>query len=210
MKKFIILLLLPFISACRPEPELADLVRYMVVQTQYDQASINESQNIFHTYSSFTMRLDTLGFVSTRYSNTYIVDGAGDDFVRPVSRLVRNSLIHSGFTLVNANENPDFGVNVIVLDNFNFFQTVNYPMFYPGGYFGYYGFFFPIVSTYFSVYGTLVIEVVDIKNYSANGNRYKVIWRAYIGDLYATLDLKNNTLEAIGQAFQQSPYIQRP
>jgi hypothetical protein len=196
------------LAGCNLEPQLGELVKDMVVQTVYDQASVNDSQNIFTTYSTFTIREDTLGFVSTRYSNTYITDGPSDDFVKPVSRLVRDSVIASGFTKVAPTANPDFAVNVLVLDNFNFFQTITYPGFYPG-YYGYYGYYYPFVSTYYSSYGTLVIEIVDVKNYAANGNKYKVIWKAYMGDLYATVDLKGKTLEAVAQAFKQSPYIRK-
>ncbi|QOI97090.1 MAG: DUF4136 domain-containing protein [Flammeovirgaceae bacterium] len=196
------------LAGCNLEPQLGELVKDMVVQTQYDQTSINASQNIFTTYATFTIREDTIGFVSTRYTNTYIVDGTGDDFVKPVSRLVRDSVLASGFTKVAPTANPDFAVNVTVLDNFNFFQTITYPAFYPG-YYGYYGYYYPFVSTYYSSYGTLVIEIVDVKNYAANGNKYKVIWKAYMGDLYATIDLKAKTMEAVTQAFKQSPYISK-
>lgn len=196
------------LTGCNLEPQLGELVKDMVVQTQYDEESINVSQNIFTTYATFTIREDTIGFVSTRYSNTNIVDGAGDDFVKPVSRLVRDSVLASGFIRVAPTANPDFAVNVTVLDNFNFFQTITYPGYYPG-YYGYYGYYYPYVSTYYSSYGTLVIEIVDVKNYVANGNKYKVIWKAYMGDLYATIDLKAKTLEAVTQAFKQSPYIRK-
>jgi hypothetical protein len=199
---------LSVLTGCNLEPQLGELVKDMVVQTVYDQGSVNASQNIFTTYSTFTIREDTIGFVSTRYSNTYITDRPSDDFVKPVSRLVRDSILASGYTKVAPTENPDFAVNVTVLDNFNFFQTLSYPTFYPG-YYGYYGYYYPIVSTYYSSYGTLVIEIVDVKNYAANGNKYKVIWKAYMGDLYATIDLKTKTLEAVSQAFSQSPYIEK-
>jgi hypothetical protein len=55
----------------------------------------------------------------------------------------------------------------------------------------------------------MVIQVVDNKNYVANGNKYKVIWTAFVGDLAATLDLKGKSLEAVDQAFEQSPYISK-
>ena len=63
------------------------------------------------------------------------------------------------------------------------------------------------MNTYSAQYASMVIEIVDIKN--ATGNDYKVIWKAFIGDLYTTFDLKTKTLEAIDQAFIQSPYIQK-
>jgi hypothetical protein len=106
-------------------------------------------------------------------------------------------------------ENPDFALKIVVLENFSFFQTVSYPGYY-SGYYGYYGGYYgPVVDTYSSNFVTLVIEVVDIKNYAANGNKYNVIWSAYIGDLLTTYDRKNKILYAVDQAFEQSPYFSK-
>ncbi len=207
----------PFIAAaacmsftgCRLEPDLAELVKDMVVQTQYDQESVTDNFSIFNTYNTFTMRIDTMGLVSTRTRDSLLIDGSGQDFVKSVTRKVRDKMAGAGYTLVNRNENPDFSVNVILLDNFNFFQTITYPPYYGSWYYGYYGYWFPFVTTYAASYGTVAIEVVDIKNYAANGNRYKIIWKAFIGDIYTSLDQLNNTLKAIDQAFAQSPYISK-
>ncbi len=197
------------LSACRLEPDLAELVQNMVVQTRYDEQSVTESFNIFNTYSTFTMRVDTMGLVSTRTTDTLLVDASGQDYVKSVTRRVRDKVVQAGFTLAEPDGNPDFSVNVILLDNFSFFQTITYPPYYSSWYYGYYGYWFPYVTTYASSYGTVAIEIVDIKNYAANGNRYKIIWKAFIGDIYTSIDPKTKTLEAVDQAFAQSPYIQK-
>jgi hypothetical protein len=197
------------LTGCRLEPDLAELVQDMLVQTQYDQASITPTGNIFHTYATFTMLLDTMGLVSTRTRDSLLIDGSGQDFVKSVTRRVRDKVQEAGFTLVSPNENPDFSVNVVLLDNFSFFQTITYPPYYSSWYYGYYGYWYPFVTTYASSYGTVAIEIVDIKNYAANGNKFKIIWKALIGDIYASVDRKGKTLEAVDQAFTQSPYIRR-
>ncbi|GIV37991.1 MAG: hypothetical protein KatS3mg032_2370 [Cyclobacteriaceae bacterium] len=197
------------LAACRLEPDLAELVQDMVVQTQYDEQSVTESFNIFNTYSTFTMRIDTMGLVSTRTRDTLLVDASGQDFVKSVTRRVRDKVLQAGFLPVGSSETPDFSVNVILLDNFSFFQTVTYPPYYSSWYYGYYGYWFPYVTTYASSYGTVAIEIVDIKNYAANGNRYKIIWKAFIGDIYTSVDQKTKTLEAVDQAFAQSTYIRK-
>lgn len=196
------------ILGCRMEPDLGELVQDMVVQTRYDEESVSPAFNIFHTYSTFAMRIDTMGLVSTRYSDTLIIDGAGGNFVKSVTRRVRDKILQAGYTQVTPQENPDFSVNVILLDNFSFFQAINYAPFY-SWYWGYYGYWLPYVATYTTSYGTLAIEIVDIKNYAANGNKYKIIWKAFIGDIYASVDRDTKTLEAVNQAFAQSPYIQK-
>lgn len=200
------------LSGCNMEPQLVERSADMVVQTKYDENSINAASNIFTTYSTFILRIDTIGYVSTRSTDTILVDGVNINvtggYVTPVVNSVLLHLNAAGFVKGTEEEDPDFAVNITVLQDFDFFQTINYPGFYPG-YYGYYGYYYPIVTTYYSNYATMVIEVVDIKNFSLNGNGYKVIWKASIGDLISTVDLRTKTLEAIDQAFLQSPYINK-
>jgi hypothetical protein len=212
MKRIAAVLIVMSIAGCAREPEVVDLVKYMVVQTDYDLEQINEEENIFNDYSTFVLREDTLGFVSTYTSDTILMDEPGTriDFVNAVIEKVSVNATERGFTRVADNEDPDFAIKIVVLENFSFFQTVSYPGYY-SGYYGYYGGYYgPIVNTYASNFVTLVIEVVDIKNYAANDNKYKVVWSAYIGDLLTTYDRKNKILQAVDQAFEQSPYFNRP
>jgi len=207
----IVILIVVGIAGCAREPEVADLVKYMLVQTDYDLEEISEDENIFNDYSTFVLRQDTLGFVSTYTIDSILLDEPGTriDFVNALIEKVGTHAAERGFERVEDNENPDFAIKIVVLENFSSFQTVSYPGYY-SGYYGYYGGYYgPIVSTYSSNFVTLVIEVVDIKNYAANGNKYKVVWSAYIGDLLTTYDRKNKILYAVDQAFEQSPYFSK-
>lgn len=117
---------------CKLEPDLGELVQNMVVQTRYDRDSVTPDFNIFNTYSTFTMRIDTMGLVSTRYTDTLLIDDSGGDFVKSVTRRVRDKVLEAGYIRVQPQDNPDFAVNVILLDNFSFFQAINYAPFIPG------------------------------------------------------------------------------
>jgi hypothetical protein len=63
------------------------------------------------------------------------------------------------------------------------------------------------VSTYASNTGTLVVEVVDLKNKTAD-NKVKVIWSSYMGDVYSSFDPAAQAEDAIDQSFTQSPYLE--
>ena len=205
-----IVLLGMLVSACELQPQSGQLARDFVVQTQYDQVSIDN--DIFSTYNTFIIREDTIGLVKRTVDpdEAYYTDeeftGIPGGYVKPVIALVKENLSARGFDQVTEEDDPDFAVNIVILENFSFFQTVNYLPTY-GGYYGYYGYYLPVVNTYYSQFASMVIEIVDVKN--ATGNDYKVIWKAFIGDLYTTFDLKTKTLEAIDQAFVQSPYISK-
>ncbi|MBX2964507.1 MAG: DUF4136 domain-containing protein [Cyclobacteriaceae bacterium] len=198
------------LGACELQPQSGELARDMVVQTQYDQPSV--AADIFSTYNTFIIREDTIGYVKRGVNpdEAYVTDanftGIAGGYVKPIIALTKGNLSERGFIQVAEEDDPDFAVNIVILEDFSFFQTVNYLPSY-GGYYGYYGYYFPVVSTYYSQYASMVIEIVDIKN--ATGTDYKVIWKAFIGDLYTTFDLKGKTLEAIDQAFVQSPYISK-
>jgi hypothetical protein len=211
MKSAVAILIVIGMAGCTLEPEMVDRVKYMLVETEYDTEQVNEAENVFNTYATFVLREDTLGFVSTYTSDTILLDEPGTriDFANAVIDEVSAQAIERGFTRVEADENPDFAIKIVVLENFNFYQTVSYPGYY-SGYYGYYGGYYgPIVNTYASNFVTLVIEVVDIKNYLINDKKYIVIWSAYIGDLLTTYDRKNKILYAVNQAFQQSPYFSK-
>jgi len=208
MRGLFLILLLLNLSSCMQEPESAELAKYMVVQTKYNQEFINDSENIFDTYSTFVIREDTMGFVSTATDAEYLLESDVPGFVIPVVDSIRDGFIAFGYDLVTVEDDPDFAVNVVVLQNFDYYQSINYGYGYPGSYYSYYGYYYPTVSTYYSNYVTLLIQVVDAKNPNIN-QEYPIIWSAYIGDLNATLDLPGKTLEAVGQAFEQSPYIKK-
>jgi hypothetical protein len=116
-----------------------------------------------------------------------------------------------GFSKVGRTENPDLRINVYVVNDFNLFQEVVYPNYYYPSYYGYgygYGSYYgyPYINTYASNTGSLVVEMLDLKNITVT-NTVKVIWSAYMGDVYSTIDLIKQSEEAISQAFVQSPYL---
>ena len=201
------LVLLLICMSCIQEPEIDNLVKYMLVQTEYNEEFVNNEENIFDTYATFVIREDTIGFVSNTSETEYLTEGDVPGFVSPVVDAIRDEFAQ-GYQQVTEDANPDFAVNVIVLENFNYYQSYNYGYGYPGSYYGYYGYYYPVVTTYYSNYVTLLVQVVDAKNPNFN-NEYPIIWSAYIGDLNATLDLTGKTLEAVDQAFVQSPYINK-
>ena len=206
-RTFPIILLLTACMSCMQEPEMGNLVQHMLVQTAYNEDFINQNENVFEGYSTFVIREDTIGFVSNLSDTEYLTEEDVTDFVNPVVDAIRDGFAQD-YQQVTDDANPDFAVNVVVLENFSYYQTYNYGYGYPGSYYSYYGYYYPMVNTYYSNYVTLLVQVVDAKNPNLQ-NEYPIIWSAYIGDLNATLDLKGKTLEAIETAFAQSPYLKK-
>lgn len=199
-----ILLAMTF-NGCHPEPEAVKLIDQLAVATNYDPEAD------FTSYVTYALPTDTIGFISNT-SNDTIVVASKSEFPRPVLAAIRKNLDARGFTRVSRNQDPDLGVNVLVVNDFNVFQQVVYPSYgYPGNYYsGYYGYsswyYYPYINTYAYNTGVLIIEIVDLKNKTPD-NKVRVVWDAYMGDLYSTLDRIPQSEEAIDQAFVQSPYL---
>jgi hypothetical protein len=191
--------------SCRPEPEAVDLVDQLVVSTNYDNTAN------FSSFTTYAIPTDTIGFISETSPDTIIV-ASKSTFPRPVLQTINSDLQARGYSRVNRNQNPDIGINVLVVNDLNVFQDVVYPNNYGGYYGGYYGYnswySYPYVQTYAYNTGVLIIEVVDLKHLTPD-NKVKVLWTAYMGDVYSTLDLERQAVDAIHQAFTQSPYLTR-
>lgn len=196
---------LAILAGCYPEPETVPLVDDLVVVTNFDP------ETEFSSYSTYTIPTDTIGFISNNSNDTILV-AAESGYPRPVLNALRAELDARGYTEVPQGEDPDIGVKVVVVNNLDIFQDFVYPGYgYPGyyysGYYGYGGWYYPpYVATYVQNTGVLIVELVDLKNRNAN-NQVKVVWNAYMGDLYTTVDLIPQTQRAIVQAFVQSPYL---
>ncbi|HET9486867.1 MAG TPA: DUF4136 domain-containing protein, partial [Chryseosolibacter sp.] len=150
--------------ACQTEPDSAELIDEMVVSTNYDPEAN------FAAYSTYAIPTDTIGFVSNKSSDT-IITSPESTYPRHVLNVIKDNMEARGYTRVGRNENPDLGVNVMVVNDFNVFQEVVYPNYYGYGgnyYPGYYGYgsyyYYPYVNTYAYNTGVLIIEIVDLKN----------------------------------------------
>ena len=192
--------------SCQTEPDSEKLIDQMVVSTNYDPEAD------FSAYTTYAIPTDTIGFISNNSTDT-IITSPESTFPRHVLSAIRRNLDDRGYVRVGRNEDPDIGVNVMVVNDFNMFQEVVYPggYGYPGSYYsGYYGYgsyyYYPYVNTYAYNTGVLIIELVDLKNRTPD-NKVKVVWDAYLEDVYSTIDRLKQSEDAINQAFIQSPYL---
>ena len=202
-KLFILLTGALILCSCQKEPDNLRLYDELVVSTNFD------CDAAFGSYSTFAISKDTIGFLSNANPNdTILVSSAQNDFYpKTVLDRVMQNMNDRQYTKVERNQNPDLGVNVYVVTDLNLFQQVIYPNYYYPSYYGYGSYYsYPYVGTYAYNTGSLVVELVDLKNRTPD-NKVKVIWSAYMGDVYSTIDLKKQSVEAIDQAFIQSNYI---
>lgn len=191
--------------SCQPAEDTARLLDDLVVSTNYD------TEVDFGQYTTYSIATDTLGFVSNNSPNDTLLIQRESDYPRPVLQKVHSNMSARGYARVDSNEDPDLRINVYVVNDFNLFQEVVYSNYYYPSYYGYgygYGSYYgyPYVNTYATNTGSLVIEILDLRNVTTD-KKVRVIWSAYMGDVYSTIDLIKQSEEAIDQAFVQSPYL---
>jgi Domain of unknown function (DUF4136) len=189
--------------SCQTEPDNLKLYDEFVVSTNFDPEAT------FSSYATYAIPTDTIGFVSDTNPNDTILVARADNnyYPRKVLEQVMANMDDRLYNRVNRNENPDLGVNVYVVKDLNIFQQIVDPGYYYPYYYGYGSYYsYPYISTYAYNTGTLVVEIVDLKNVTPD-NKVKVIWNAYMGDVYSAIDLTQQSLEAIDQAFVQSNYL---
>lgn len=204
MKKIVVILLaISFLFSCQSEPDSLKLFDELVVSTNYD------AEAAFGAYSTYAIPTDTIGFVSDRNPNDTILISTSNNghFPRRVLQQIMQNLNDRSFTRIDRKENPDLAVNVYIVNDLNLFQQVVYPNYYYPYYYGYGSFYsYPFINTYAYNTGALVVELVDLKNVRP-GNQVKVVWNAYMGDVYSTVNLADQAVKAIDQAFIQSNYL---
>jgi hypothetical protein len=202
-KLFVIILATTALWGCQSEPDNLRLFDEMVVSTNF------EPEAVFSTYTTYAIPTDTIGFVSDTNPNDTILVAETDNgfYPRKVLEQVMKNMDGRLYNRVERNENPDLGVNVYVVKDFNVFQQIVDPGYYYPYYYGYGSYYsYPYVNTYAYNTGALIVEIVDLKNVTPD-NKVRVIWNAYMGDVYSALDLTQQSLDAIDQAFVQSQYL---
>jgi hypothetical protein len=205
MERYLFPCLIFLMGSCFDKPSSGDLVKDMVVQTNFDNTVD------FKIFSTYAMPLDTVGLVSNTSDASAIIN----NYSKAVVSAVKKNLDMQGYQRVELNENPDFGVNIFIVNDLSVFQSVVYPNYYYGypgygygSYYGYGGYYnYPYVNTQVYNQAILVIEFADLKSIQ-NGNA-RVVWTANIGDLITSVDQNVKVLEAINQAFVQSPYLRK-
>ncbi len=207
MKKRYFLLAFGFVAffACRKIPDTSNLSVNFVVQTSKDPAAN------FGNYKTYYIS-DTIALKTTDPTDTLWTD----DDAKQLVEAVKTNMSARGYTLVSSSHStPDLGLGLTAIKDLNI--GVVYPGwwwgYWGGCYWGYCGYppYYPWYGGGF-VYsiptGTIILDMIDLKNASENSKLTEIWGSVMSGGLgYTSDDIQLGT-EAIDQAFTQSPYVQ--
>jgi hypothetical protein len=195
------------LSSCTKYPGVVDrLDEDMVVMTQYD------TKNDFGQYTTFAVP-DSL---------VYYTDSDSGRVKNSNTQLVVNQIIENmqarGYTLAGPGQVPDLGFNITL------FKNTNIDVYYPGWYWGYGGYYppdywyggwygwdyyYPYYPVYVTSYtaGSIVIDMVDLKNADPITEQISIPWNVYIRALLTGYHTQAEITGSIDQAFEQTPQL---
>jgi len=203
---FLLSLCLVTFFACRKTPDTSQLSVNFVVQTA------REPDANFASYKTYYIS-DTIALKTTNPNDTLWTDADA----KQLSDAVKANMNARGYTLVSHGSRPDLGLGLTVV------KDLNLGVVYPGWWWGYWGgcywYYYCGYPPYYPWYGgggfvysiptgTIILDMIDLKNADANG-KLTVVWGSVMsGGLGYTSDDLQLGVDAIDQSFEQSPYLQ--
>jgi hypothetical protein len=208
--KFLYLLILAgslIFTSCTKYPGVVDrLDEDLVVLTQYDVKAD------FSQYSTFAIPDSIVYYTDTDSGR---IQNANTNLL--VNQIVQN-MESRGYNRVAPDQDPDLGFNVTL------FKNTNIDVYYPGWYWGYggyyppdywyggwygYDYYYPYYPVYVTSYstGTVVIDLVDLKNVNVIDQKISIPWNAYIRALLTGYHTSAEITHSIDQAFIQTPEL---
>ena len=213
MKKVVPIFLLALaFTACQKEPDLNDLSSDLIVYTSYAKDCD------FGRYTTFAIP-DSILLLDDKQKPSYY--SADDPRTIAIIGAIVSEMEGRGFVQVEDNTTANLGVQVSYVKNTNTIVTYantnpywwyGYNYYWPYSYWNpyYYGwnpyYSYPITYTY--TVGSLITEIVALKDADASTKKIPVVWTAYMAGILSSNQLNlNRTLTGIYQAFEQSPYL---
>lgn len=206
--KWLMLGLVVAAIGCQKTPDLDQLSTNQVVATDRDL------QANFANYSTYHIS-DTVSIVATDPKDSILTGPLALQLVNAV----KTNMNSRGYTFVARNASPDLGLRLTVIKDVTRTAVCGgwwdgwwgwYPPYwwgYPGG-----GYYYPWCTTYTYTIGTSTLYMFDIKSAKGGSGTIRALWGATAFGVFSTTNNNTNaqlTVDAINQAYQQSPYIQK-
>lgn len=210
MKKlFLFLLTAVAITACQKEPDLSDLDDDYVVFTDYDRLAD------FGTFTTFYMP-DSILLITEKQEATYWTNSE----VKYILEALEENMTGRGYTRIEEKGTADMGLQISYIENTNYlvnyvnnYWWYGYPGYWGPGYWGpgwTGGWYYPYPVVYSYSIGSFLIELIDLTD-ADNSRRLRIVWDSYMAGYLSGSSRVNRDLaiQAVDQAFVQSPYLTR-
>jgi hypothetical protein len=199
MRKMLKIMLVVFItgtlSGCYPEgPDYYD--DYDIVYTNYD------NNYVFTGHPKYAIP-DKIIKITGNMDAGKPPEYVGSAYSTQMLNTMKANMASLGYSLVDVSANPDFVLMPSALEN----EHVEYYYDYWGYYWGWY---YPYPMTYSYKSGSLMMDLIDYKDISADGKR-RVVWTGIVNGLLegSSSEFTARMNKTINQAFSQSEYLRQ-
>lgn len=206
MKKIFLLYIMAvgtIIVSCQKSPDTDRLDNNYLVYTNYDAGTDFKAINTFHV-------IDSILIIDSSEKSSYWNNSNSQKIVNAF----RNGFESAGYTQAEEGEEPDVVFQLSYINTTYYFNTYGsgpWWNYYPGYWnWGGWGWYYPYSFTYSYSTGSIIGELVNTNAPTPQKDKLTVIWNSYICGLLNGNNLSlTRTLDAIKQAFTQSPYLSK-
>ncbi len=206
MKRVSIILLAALctvLASCQKDPDTDRLDNDYLVYTNYDSSTDFKSFNTFHV-------IDSILIIGNDEKAAYWNNANSQKIVDAYSTKLQSV----GYEPVENSEDADLILQLSYISTtyyFNSFGPGPWWNSYPGYWnWGGWGWYYPYSFTYSYSTGSIIAELVNTDAPTPQNDKLTVVWNSYICGLLNGNNLSlSRTMEAITQAFAQSPYLSK-
>lgn len=190
-------------TACQKDPDTDRLDNDYLVYTNYD------SGTDFNTFETFYV-IDSILIIDNNDKPVYWNNSNSQKIVDAYIAKLQSV----GYIAVNDENNADLVLQLSYINNTYYFTSFgpgpwwnSYPGYWNWGGWGWY---YPYTFTYSYSTGSIIAELVNAMTPSTQSNKLTVVWNSYISGILNGNNLSlSRTMNAIEQAFAQSPYLKK-
>ena len=202
------LLLGPVLPSCQKDPSTSGLHDDYTVYTACDE------QADFAAFSTYYLP-DSILLIGNADKTEYWKDADAQQIIATVAA----NMMAAGYSRTNDKAAADVGLQMSYVRRVTYFVGYDnpywwwyYPYYWTPGYWGdWLGWHYPYGVYYGYTAGSLLTEMLDLEADQQSGKKLPVIWDSFAGGLLtgdSSLNLQR-TLDAVEQAFVQSPYLSK-
>ena len=194
--------------SCQKEPSTSDLHGDYLVSTAHDTGTD------FSAIDTYFLP-DSILLIGGSDRTEYWKDESAQEIIATVAAAMDNA----GYTRTYDKAAANVGIQMSYVEQVTYFVGYNnpywwwyYPYYWTPGYWGdWLGWHYPYGVYYGYTAGSLLTEMLDLEADQQSGKKLPVIWDSFAGGLLtgdSSLNLQR-TLDAVEQAFVQSPYLSK-
>lgn len=189
------------LMSCQKSPDTDMLTNDYLVYTNYDTGTDFKAIKTFHV-------IDSILIIGNDEKASYWKNNNSQKIVNAY----RAGLEGAGYTPAAEDEMADIVLQLSYINTTYYYNTYGsgpWWNYYPGYWnWGGWGWYYPYSFTYSYSTGSIIGELVNTDAPTAMNDKLTVIWNSYICGILNGNNLSlTRTLDAINQAFAQSPYL---